>query len=243
MFESIDQLEQEVNDFQKNILASTELVDSLETLVKGIKKQQTSFEAALSEVVSKMDTYVESVKSNAEVQQASFATTSSEITQKIDGYAVKMMQENNDLIEAVTSKCDALLKRMEAIPTDVEKKNVILAEEFQQCSVALQNATNEAVSQILMDNKASIDEAVAKINTIQQTYIDKLIEVETVLKQCEAAMDDKYGAFLTKLESTNVEQIFKTYEDIKKSLDTKWMLLSAGVGVSIILAIISFFVK
>ena len=243
MFESVEQLEKEVKDFQKNILASSELIRSLESLIAATKAQKEDFAAASSGLVSKMDSHTEALRESYEEALE------------------KLVKENRSLIKELTVKGDELLQEMKAIPPDVEKRNSMLVIEFQKYSAELQASSNAIISQLCSErevfstkcneflqsastnNKTHLTHVAETINTAQQAYIQRLEAADASIVHCEAEINHKYEDFLTKLESTNVDQMFKMCQDIKKSMDTKFLLLSVGVGASIVLMIVSLFIR
>ena len=63
------------------------------------------------------------------------------------------------------------------------------------------------------------------------------------LNSASDELEKKYADFLNRLETTNVDQIFQSCEQMKKSLETKLLFVAGGVGVAVILTVISFFIK
>lgn len=189
MFESVEQLEKEVKDFQKNILASSELIKSLENLIAATKAQKEEFAATSSELISKMDSHTDALRESYEEALA------------------KLVNENRILIKELIAKDDELLQSVNT------------------------------------NSKTHLANFVETLNTAQQTYIQRIEAADVSIKHCEAEINRKYQEFLIKLESTNVDQMFKLCQDIKKSMDTKLLLLSVGVGASLILIIVSIFIR
>jgi chromosome segregation ATPase len=225
MFESIEQLEKEVKDFQKNILASSELIKSIESLITATKAQKEDFSATSSELASKMDSHTEALRKSYEEALA------------------KLVKENRSLIKELIVRGDELLQEMKAIPSDVQKRNSALSVEIQAEKEAFFARCDELLQSVSTNSKTHHANVVETLNTAQQAYIQSIEEADVSIKNCEAEINRKYKDFLIKLESTNVDQMFKMCQDIKKSMDTKLLLLSVGVGASLILMIVSIFIR
>jgi len=279
MFESIEQLEKEVKDFQKNILASSELIKSIESLITATNAQKEDFSATSSELVSKMDSHTEALRKSYEEALAKLVKENRSLIKELIVRGDELLQEmkaipsdvekrNSALSveiqaekEAFFARCDELLQGFKNIPPDVEERNSALAIEFQKCTTALQSSSNEIIAQLHVETEAfsaRCDEllqsvstnskthhanVVETLNTAQQAYIQRIEEADVSIKNCETEINRKYKDFLIKLESTNVDQMFKMCQDIKKSMDTKLLLLSVGVGASLILMIVSIFIR
>ena len=111
-------------------------------------------------------------------------------------------------------------------------------------TVEQQNSNAEALlSELSKKNETTINAAVTQLTEAQKEYIARLGEVEKSLKDGEAELTSKYQQFVTKLESTNLDQIYSSVQDLKKSINTKLTLLLSGVGVSVILAIVAIILK
>jgi len=225
MFESVEQLEKEVDAFHKNILASTELVKGIEEIIATTKAQKDEYAAASSALLLKLDSDAKKLnKSNEEA-------------------LAKLNKENSSVIEAFKTNSDDLLNRIAEVPDSIEKKNETLLNSIKQCTEDLKSSSNKVIAQLKTDNANIIDEAVKSINAEQKAYLEKLEATDKSIQKCEAELSSKYNEFLIKLQSTNIDQIFKTCQDLKKSVNTKLTLLSVGIGISIALMIVSFFVK
>jgi len=92
-------------------------------------------------------------------------------------------------------------------------------------------------------NQTHLSQTSNIINESQQDYLLKIEESNTAINQCQEELNRKYEAFLVKLESTNIDQMFKVCQEIKKSMNTKILILSVGVGSTIALMIVSLFIR
>ncbi|MEG1525783.1 MAG: hypothetical protein RR475_12320 [Clostridia bacterium] len=243
MFESVEQLEKEVQEFRKNILASSELIKSVEGLIAATKAQKESFSSETVELVTRMNAHAEAI-------QESYKAALS-----------KMVSENSKLGGEISATGESLLRDMQDIPTEIDKRNATINADLQRYSeelraqsnslvIQLQDVTNvfsikcaELLQSVEDKNNTHLGSVVGQMQAFQKEYIQKLGETEATIRNSEAELEGNYKDFLSKIESTNVDRIFKVCQDIKKSVNSKLLVLSAGVGASIILIIASFFVR
>lgn len=167
MFDDIQVLEQEVEGFRKNILASQELVSSIDKMIKAMKTQSEDYSKSYEDVLGKLKSYAEAQKTESEAQLA----------------------------------------------------------------------------ELNKQNEMTINGAVEKLTSTQKEYVAKIDEVESALKKNEEELTTKYQQFISKLEATNIDQIYSSVQDLKKSINLKLTILLSGVGVSIVLAIAALILK
>lgn len=131
--------------------------------------------------------------------------------------------------EQLAKSTDDLLR---GIPTSVEGKNSALRAEIQQTAVRMQ-----------ADSNAAVNKAISEVQRAHQQHIEQLTSVETQMKKVETDLIVKYTDFVAKLEASNMDKIFTMCEDIKKTVNSKFTILLAGVGLSVVLAVVALFVK
>lgn len=98
----------------------------------------------------------------------------------------------------------------------------------------------KAVPKSISDtNNAQYNEFLASVKKEYGDYVAVLRESQTKMEKISTELDNKYNAFLAKMESTNMDQIYKVCQDMDKKLNTKLTMILAGVAVAIILAAIA----
>lgn len=167
MFEDITQMEKEIETFRSNIIASSELVESITNLTDAVKQQEESF----------------------------------------------------------NSSSKAIIKSL----TDSEKE--------------FDSKSEEQIKQYKDISKQTIEEMKSNLSSLQTSYADKLHQTEEIIISYQKEAESKYSDFVKKLEETNVDQIYKEVQDLKKSIQTKFMILMAGTGAAVIAAIISIIIR
>ena len=132
-----------------------------------------------------------------------------------------------------------------------------LLDQCKAYAAELESTVSSAISQSKEQNLSLLAEAVQKFNRVGERYMASLEAVKTAteaaqgqylatlsetvstLRSTEEKLTSTYEAFLRRLESTNVDQIFKTCQEMKKSVELKLWILIGGVGVTAVLSLLS----
>lgn len=207
------------------------MFDNIEQLEKQVKSFQENILAS-SELLKGIDELIVALKA----QQSSYQVSASELLTKMAAYSDGVKKSAEELSTDVA-------KTVQGIPFEVEKKNSLLINELRKCVEELENATREAVQKLSSDNCSQIYEAVCKISEAQKAYVYKLVELDDSIKKSSSELSIRYQDFLKRLESTNVDQLFKTCQGMKKSIEKRLFVLMVGVGFTAVLVAISLFVK
>ena len=98
----------------------------------------------------------------------------------------------------------------------------------------------KAVPKSISDtNNAQYNEFFDLVKKEYSEYVAVLRESQTKMEKISTELDNKYNAFLAKMESTNMDQIYKVCQDMDKKLNTKLTMILAGVAVAITLAVVA----
>ena len=114
MFDDIKVLEQEVEGFRKNILASQELVSSIDKMIKAMKTQSEDYSKSYEDVLGKLKSYAEAQKTESEAQLAELKKTNEAQL----GVAVKHIEDVLPVMktqeEEYKKACDHILEQLRA---------------------------------------------------------------------------------------------------------------------------------
>ena len=100
----------------------------------------------------------------------------------------------------------------------------------------------KAVPKSISDtNNAQYNEFFDSVKKEYGEYVAVLRESQAKMEKISTELDNKYNAFLAKMESTNMDQIYKVCQDMDKKINTKLTMILAGVALAIVLSLISFF--
>ena len=100
----------------------------------------------------------------------------------------------------------------------------------------------KAVPKSISDtNNAQYNDFFDSVKKEYGEYVAVLRESQAKMEKISTELDNKYNAFLAKMESTNMDQIYKVCQDMDKKINTKLTMILAGVAVAVVLSVISFF--
>lgn len=98
----------------------------------------------------------------------------------------------------------------------------------------------KAVPKSISDtNNAQYNDFFDSVKKEYGEYAAVLCESQAKMEKISTELDNKYNAFLAKMESTNMDQIYKVCQDMDKKINTKLTMILAGVAVAIVLSVIA----
>ena len=218
MFEDIAQLEKEIDLFRKNILASSELVEGIKSLTETTNKQKEAFSSSTEDLLKSIETSVERITNDHKSTVKKLCKSNDE--------AIEDLQKN------LTTDFQAKILELEKIKSSIEENESKSAER-----------TEDQIQTYVKESERLIEEMKSVLNAQQTAYAEKLSKTEETIRGYQADTEKKYNDFVQRLESTNVDQIYKEVQSLKRSIQTKSAVLMGGVGVSIVLVILSFLLK
>lgn len=243
MMPTIENLEKEIEQFHINISNSNKLIETLLQVISATKNNTTEFSASTEKLKSELDKLSPELKTVFE--QA--------ILELINNVKI----ENHNSQAKITTILDEFANKEKEHVATIEKTVVALQEKWSLLPTEVQKSLEESTRLLLDEIKSdrekyitemknyltSSNESILKSQdkysqTLSTTTQDFITMTNTYMTQ----MENKYSSFIEKLESTNVDQIFKYSQEMNKSLGMKLNIAIGGVGVAIILAIISFFI-
>lgn len=239
MFQNIEELEKQVKEFQKNILASSEFIKGIQNLTNMVESQQTQFDKDSKDMLGAIDAYTKYVKEQTDLLIKS-------ITEQTSKEADDFAKSNEELIAKVKASSEELTKfvadQTSAKAKEVTDSNTDLIKGFESRFVEYEKSLGLLFDRVKADNVKVSEETVAAFKTINSDYAKNLNEVTTLLKEVSTQIELKYDHFIKRLENTNIGGLFAEVQDMKKEINKKFTLLFAGVGVAIVLTIVSFFI-
>lgn len=249
--------------------SSEELVKKIDSCIKHI---QTNNEATINTLSENNNIAITNLQTNMSTEQAlrmgelqqiktaleNLQATYAERLQKteitIGTYhtklddSVRQIKANHketlkDLSERVDSAIADLQKSasadLMARVGEIEKIKVTI-EEYQVQSA---KRTDEQIQQLVKECTCLIAEMKTTLASQQSVYIEKLQQTEQVIREYHTDVEQKYNTFIKKLEAINVNQIFDEVQDLKQSIQTKFMILMSGIGVAIVVSAVGLILK
>lgn len=81
-----------------------------------------------------------------------------------------------------------------------------------------------------------------ELEKIMDARLAQLSDTEKHIVDLSQQLEEKYTAFVAKLEATNMEHMYKYCQDMNKSINTKLGLALGGVVIAVIVSVISLFI-
>lgn len=257
MLTTIQELEREIEQFHKNIKDSNELMKILMSVASLTKTQTESFEVhtkALQADLTKLspelsDLFQKKVEGFIQEVHSEHQSYQTAVAKLMDGYAERFTQAESTL-EGVPSALEAQLQKDRT-------ENVAGLKQIQEHYAADLANTNEAFSKQIQAVVESIQAVPGQIkDSSDQQYsvflkeLEKLIgarlaqlsETEKRVADLSQQLELKYNAFVTKLEATNMDKLYKYCQEMNKSITAKLSIALGGVAVAVIVSIISLFI-
>jgi flagellar biosynthesis chaperone FliJ len=257
MLTTIQELEKEIDQFHKNIKDSNALMKLLTSIASLTRTQTESFEVrtkALQDELSKLppeltdlfqqkiESFVQSVHDEHQAYQAA-------VTKLMDGYANKFAKAEAALLGVPSALEEQLQKDrsenvaglkqiQEQYAADLAKTNEAFTKQLQAVVDAIQ-----AVPGQISDNSTQQYNAFLKeLDKMMDARLAQLSATEKRVEELSQELEAKYNAFVGKLESTNMDQLYKYCQDMNKSINTKLGIALGGVAIAVIVSIISLFI-
>ncbi|MCA1318380.1 hypothetical protein LC085_00535 [Bacillus tianshenii] len=223
MLDSIEQLEKEIETFHQNVAASNNLYKLISTLIEQIKKQEEEFSHSSTDLLDKISASTITIQENNN-------HSINELISRIHSQTSEFSVESNRIIE-----------QLKEVPATTEHKNEVLRNHVSSSVRELERLINSIPDQVKSANILVMRNELEKFKAEQDRYIYELGKVERTVTTYKTELEMKHSAFLSKIESTNIEQIHKLAQETKDSMNKRFTLLFAGLSVTIVLLIVSFF--
>lgn len=196
------------------------MFQNIDELEKQVKEFQQNILAS-EEFVKGIQNLTEMVRT----QQSEFDTSSKEMLISVETYTKHIKEQTDAKAKEVIESNSSFIKEFECRFIEYEKSLELLFDK------------------VRADNMKVTEDTISAFKSINQDYAHKIDAESVLLKQLLSQLEIKYNEFIQKLENTNVDRFFAELQDLKKTINSKFTLLFAGVGMAIVLMIISFLVK
>ena len=216
MFDDVTKMEEEIKTFRKNIVASSELVESIIGLTEATRLQQEAITASSNEIKKEIDSCTRQIKADNDSALHTFSTENS----------ASMLE----LQEKTTADLQEKLAKIELLRNSIET-----------CWDGTTKKTDEQLRQLSETSSRLVSEMRDEQTTQQSAFAEKLQHTERALSEYQSRLEQKYDEFIQRLEKTNADQIFKEVQELKKSVQTKFIILLGVVGITLIMAVLGLF--
>lgn len=256
MLTTIEELEQEIDKFHKNIKDSNELMNILKSVATLTKTQTDCFEVrtkVLQDELAKLppelnDLFKKRIEDFVQVVHEEHITYQTSVAKLMDDYADKFVKAENALSKMPTFLDEQLQKD--------RAKNVADLKQIQEQYAADLTQTNEAFTkqlQIVIENIQAIPEEIndkskqqydtflKELKKMMDEHSTQLSDTGKLVADISQQLESKYNAFVEKLEATNIDQLYKYCQDMNKSINMKLGLILGSVIIAVIISIVSLF--
>ncbi|MGN0884147.1 MAG: hypothetical protein ACI4P6_02945 [Candidatus Spyradosoma sp.] len=250
----IQELEQQIDLFYKNIESSNELMRLLMSVASSTKENTDIFEEkskVLYDVLSKLspdfreffkertNRFVEEFHKEYVLFQASIV----EIAEKYD----KKIASSERIIEKIPAELDSRLR-------EVQKKHADTLKLVQdRYATDLELANNEhskrvrALLEVIQSTPMQIKEDITKQNSafleefenFMNARLKKLSDIEDRIIEFHHELESKYNDFVSNLESTDLTLLYKYFQNRDKTINTYFGIVIASLLISIVVSAIS----
>lgn len=218
-------------------------------IMEHYKESVTLAEASISKIPALLKVQTEAAhKKYLEDLSSVEATHTKEMSTAIDGYVGKI-DSATETISKVPENLEKHLQQgrkqsVEDLKQIQEQYAESLSKTNGEFSKRLQNIAEKMQAipeQIKSDSTQQYEAFLEKISNVVDSRIAELKQTENRVISLSQQLETKYDAFVSKLEATNVDQLYKFCQDMNKSINTKLGIALGGIAIAVIISIISLF--
>lgn len=188
---------------------------------------------------------LQQIKTALEALQASYSERLQQTETVIGKYQAELGASVSQIKADHEATLKALSERIDTAIADLQKKSAedlaVRVAEIKGINSAIgeyqaeaTKKTDEQILQLVKECERLIAEMKSEIAAQETAYAEKLQQAEQTIRGYQTEAKKKYNEFVNRLESTNVDQIFKEVQGLKQSLQTKFMILMGGIGVAVV---------
>ena len=241
MFEDISKMEEEVKVFRQNVLASSQLVEGISSLVEETQKQQ----ALMKEVSTD---YQNSIQSIADKTIEKIEKLETETIEKLSNDSAKLQMEIADRdAKAVDELKTRVSESISEAISQISATNKAYVDEMSKTETSIKTIQEEIArrdAEVISEMKAKVNEnlseAVNQIEKANKAYVDEMTNTDASIKAMQSELTEKYKQFSSRMDSVKIDEMQKTCAELKKKMEIKSTLTIVGVIVVIVLEIIQF---
>lgn len=213
MIGSIEELEKEIEQFQKNVAASGELVALLDKISGQIKQQNEEFEEKAEKLVGRLDDLPNKIEnaneaSNKEIKEYvktqfddvlnTFKKEQSQYRDELKATRERIAEAENDVgnkydsfISNVEKSSNDILKRVDALPDKIESAN---------------SASNKEVKEYV---RTQFDDTLNEFRKEQNQYRDELNATRDKITEAEDKAEKQYEGFISDIGKRTTDLLDK----------------------------------
>lgn len=255
MFENIEQLEREVQEFRKNILASSELVASFERMITQIKEQTKAIEAASGNLQGSVKTHTEDLQEQIEIclqkqadliaeQSRNVEAASKVMTDAIGQQMAAVAAQSKSNMETFERSSKALSEQIERMSASVEQRMescfesqaqrmVTQSEGFERATKGLESVIGQKAEEFSVRVDSTLEAQIEKLTAANQAQIRIALDtMEKTNREFAAKCDEASKSFVAIQDDLNAR-----YEQVLTKLEAANVSETVRLSKSIIKSI------
>ena len=215
-----------IQTLQKNMTAEqADRIKELEDIKKELLEQQAAFAERIKQTEKALEDYQEKLVTTADQIKADHDTSLHTLGERVSA-SVSELQEN---MAADLEARVAAIDRIKAV--------------FESCQAESSNKADEQIQRLVKECERLIAQMKSELAEQQTLYAEKLQQTEKLICEYQNTAEHRYNDFVQRLETTNVDQLIKEMQDLKQSIQTKFMILLGGIGVTLIVTLLGLILK
>lgn len=238
MLGTIEELEKDIEQFQKNMAATGEMQMLLKQMLEQIKQQNSEFSAQSSALISRVDNLPSTIEN---VNISNNNRVKSDVAAEIDRALQSFASEQSGYLQGLEQTKQQILIFVD----QADAQGKALTEGVYSALVKF----DEVVKRIIDDNtkaneilKADIDRLLSKRNAEfadeQKKYVVSLQQTQNEIKSCESQLTAKYSEFIDTLQKINISNLYDQNIQLKNELNNRTTILMIISAISIIVGIV-----
>lgn len=227
MFEDVAQMEKEIESFRKNMLASSELVESVAQLITETKKQKDEMSASTKALIKELEACVAQFKADHDGALQSLSRNNEALLRSVQS---DMSSEQQRRISEIKLIQGDIKECLEASSADAKKQlaelsstGKVLTSAFHQDAESVKSSNASQMQKLASDNAEAMDTLHKNIASEQEKLIKELHDIQKALDECLAAVHLDAENF-QKISTQNIEQMDESCQriisDTKATMDS-----------------------
>lgn len=218
MVGSIENLEREIEQFQKNVMASSELVKLLNQMLDQIKSQNESFNQKSNDLISRIDKVPENIET---ANNTCNDQIKSDVANELEQSLSKFSDEQNQYIRSLEETRSQIQKYIEHSDLQKNEVDIKITDILKRCDLLIEQIKTDndrTIGEIKLSVDKIASDRISELKTEQDKYIKTLDET----KQAIVNQLDKLDAFeehTINRHSELIKKVESTVEIIKKEND------------------------
>lgn len=220
MVGTIEDLEKEIDQFQKNMMASGEVVKLLNQMVEGVKQQNDSFNTQAQSLLLKIENLPSVIERENETSNQKIKNdVSTEIGKTVQDFRTEQTRYL-DSVDKFNTQVQSMLIKVENLPNTIEREN-------EASNQKIKNNVSSELGKIIQDFK-----------TEQARYLESAEKSQRAIEDAERKLDKSYRDFIDNIERMNISNLYDEYTQLKKTVNVRTTILMVISLVSVVVGIV-----